>query len=123
MLIMQDFWKNILRKRIDDNDQEAIDAQNSILTNFEHFLAENELGINEDDFQKLDQNVSKEEILEAIDGIKLGKACGKDGLPIEFYATHTRVDDEDINSNYLTKILYKMFLESQNRGELPPTLL
>ena len=65
---------------------------------------------------------SKEEILEAIDGIKLGKACGKDGLPIEFYATHTRVDDEDINSNYLTKILYKMFLESQNRGELPTAL-
>ena len=45
MLIMRDFWKNILRKRIDDNDQEAIDARNSVLTNFENFLAENELGI------------------------------------------------------------------------------
>ena len=51
---------------------------------FLYFCEQNELGINEDDFQQLDQNVSKEEILEAIDGMKLGKACGKDGLPIEF---------------------------------------
>ena len=122
MSIMRDFWKNILRKRIADDDEDASNACNSILSNFERFLEEHELGINEDDFFILDQNISKDEILKAIDGIKLGKACGKDGLPIEFYATHTRGDDGDINSNYLTKILYKMYLESHNRGELPHTL-
>ena len=123
MNVMKSYWKNILRKRIDDNDNEALRAQNEILDTLGQYLDQNGLKLSDEDIQILGDGLKKEEIIEAINGIRLGKSCGKDGLPIEFYVTHTRDDDKEINHNYLTNTLYKVYQESHRNERLPHTQL
>lgn len=49
----------------------------------------NILVIPEDVKEDLDLEISKEEIAEAIDGMKSGKQAGSDGIPIDIYKKKT----------------------------------
>jgi hypothetical protein len=121
MKVMNNYWENILRKRIPDNDHQAHAAQDDVAETLKTYLRRHDLKLSAADITSLSSVITREEIAVAIHAIRLGKAPGKDGLPIEFYAIHSNSKDTDINSNYLVSFLYRVFQESQATGALPQT--
>ena len=121
MAAMNKYWETILRKRIQDDDHQAHAAQDEVIETLEAYLDMNDLKLDPLDMEALGNLITVDEIRIAIHSIKLGKAPGKDGLPIEFYAVHSNSKDETINQDYLTKFLYKVYLESEQNKELPQT--
>uniref|UniRef100_A0A8C9X250 Reverse transcriptase domain-containing protein n=1 Tax=Sander lucioperca TaxID=283035 RepID=A0A8C9X250_SANLU len=63
--------------------------------------------------KELDNDITEQELLQAIKSVNSGKVPGPDGLPIEFYKTFRK---------HLLIPLLNMFNESFDIGNLPPTL-
>ena len=117
-----DYWSDILRCRIPDGDPVSSQAETITLNKLEQFIADNNLLPDQQSLDNLKGYVNEEEIRESINTPgSLGKAPGKDGVPIEFYVTHTNPDDASIDSKALIRFLYHVYAEAYDNEDLTPS--
>ena len=113
--VLVNFWSNISRDQESD-EPDRQQARDHVCRKVRRLMHKEGLGLTNQDMDMLAADVERDEVLEAIMQNPLGKAPGKNGLPIEYYLIHCDSTKDPEAGDALMQVLLDSYSECEQQG-------